>query len=94
VIGGVLPVLQDADLAAGEQDRKPVEVAGRPHLAAPHLGPVEFDQGHRGVVAGAAEASAGHQVVAGVDDLDAAMTGLGTTQQQLLKRSLGYHPGA
>jgi hypothetical protein len=42
-----MPLLENAYLAAGEQDRQSVKLLGRSHLAAVQRRSVELDQGHR-----------------------------------------------
>jgi hypothetical protein len=71
---GVLPLLQDADLAAGQQYREPVMLLGRPHFTAPQRGPVQFDKCHGSVRARAVQAGTGHNPVVTVDDLDTRLT--------------------
>lgn len=44
---GMLPLLEQADLAAGEQHGQPVKLLGGPHLTAAQRRGIEFDQRHR-----------------------------------------------
>jgi hypothetical protein len=71
---GALPLLQDADLAAGQQHREPVMLLGRPHFTAPQREPVQFDKCHGSVRARAVQAGTGHNPVVTVDDLDTGLT--------------------
>jgi hypothetical protein len=60
VVLDVMPLLEKAYLAAGEQHGQAVKLLGGPHLAAVQRRCVELDQGHRGVLPVAIEIATGH----------------------------------
>src|SRR5262249_46643874 len=53
MVPSMLPLLQDADLTAGQQHRQPVMLLGRPHFAAPQRPPVKPDPRQGGGFPGA-----------------------------------------
>ena len=70
VVLSMMPRLEKAYLAAGEQHGQPVELIGRPNLATVQRRPVALDQGHRGVLTVAIQIATGHDPVVGGDDFD------------------------